>query len=228
MPTQVDHLVVAATSLAEGVAWCESTLGITPGPGGEHPLMGTHNRLFKVASVNHPVAYFEIIAINPVATSARTIGAKRWFDLDDSGLQHTLASTGPRLVHFVSNMARAGNGVASLAMQGIDRGPLLEASRMTPNGLLAWKITVRDDGQRLFNGTLPTLIEWGAVHPAHNMAASGVTLQALAVCHPQARLLHDAYQAIDLHGMSITQGAPNLAATLHTPKGTVQLHSQGI
>ena len=228
MTTQVDHLVVAATSLAEGVAWCESTLGITPGPGGEHPLMGTHNRLFKVASAEHPAAYFEIIAINPVATSARTIGAKRWFDLDDSGLQHTLASTGPQLVHFVANMAQAGNGVASLAMQGIDRGPLLEASRMTPNGLLAWKITVRDDGQRLFNGTLPTLIEWGAVHPAHNMAASGVTLQALAVCHPQAGLLRDAYQAIGLNSVSITPGAPNLTATLHTPKGTVQLHSQGI
>ena len=143
MPTQVDHLVVAATSLAEGVAWCESTLGITPGPGGEHPLMGTHNRLFKVASSEHPAAYFEIIAINPVATSARKNCAKRWFDLDDAGLQHTLASTGPRLVHFVANMAQAGNGVASLAMQGIDRGPLLEASRMTPNGLLAWKITMR-------------------------------------------------------------------------------------
>jgi hypothetical protein len=228
MPTQVDHLVVAATSLAEGVAWCESTLGITPGPGGEHPLMGTHNRLFKVASAEHPAAYFEIIAINTVATSARKNCAKRWFDLDDSGLQHTLASTGPRLVHFVSNMAQAGNGVASLAMQGIDRGPLLEASRMTPNGLLAWKITVRDDGQRLFNGTLPTLIEWGAVHPAHNMAASGVTLQALAVCHPQAELLRAAYQAIDLNSVGITRGAPNLVATLHTPKGTVQLHSQGI
>jgi hypothetical protein len=228
MTTQVDHLVVAATSLAEGVAWCESTLGITPGPGGEHPLMGTHNRLFKVASSEHPAAYFEIIAINSEASKARADCRRRWFDLDDSGLQHTLASTGPRLVHLVANMTEAGRGVASLALQRIDRGPLLEASRMTPNGLLAWKITVRDDGQRLFNGMLPTLIEWGAVHPTHNMAASGVTLQALAVCHPQAGLLQDAYKVIDLNGVDITPGAPNLVATLHTPKGTVQLHSQGV
>ena len=27
---EVDHLVVAATSLEQGVAWCEATLGITP------------------------------------------------------------------------------------------------------------------------------------------------------------------------------------------------------
>jgi uncharacterized membrane protein YphA (DoxX/SURF4 family) len=41
----LDHLVIMASTLAQGVAWCEATLGVTPGPGGEHPLMGTHNRL---------------------------------------------------------------------------------------------------------------------------------------------------------------------------------------
>jgi hypothetical protein len=46
----VDHLVIAAASLEEGVAWCEATLGVTPGPGGEHPLMGTHNRLLRIAT----------------------------------------------------------------------------------------------------------------------------------------------------------------------------------
>ena len=228
MMAQVDHLVVAATSLAEGVAWCESTLGITPGPGGEHPLMGTHNRLFKIASVGYPVAYFEIIAINSEASKDRTDCGRRWFDLDDSGLQRTLASTGPRLIHFVANMTQAASGVVALAVQGIDRGPLLEATRMTPHGLLAWKISVRDDGQRLLNGTLPTVIEWGAVHPTHNMAASGVTLEALEVCHPQAHLLRAAYQAIDLAGVGIRQGPANLVATLQTPKGVVQLNSQGV
>lgn len=228
MTAQVDHLVIAATSLAEGVAWCESTLGITPGPGGEHPLMGTHNRLFKIASPQYPVAYLEVIAINSIATSPRIDCRKRWFDLDDCGLQRTLASSGPQLVHFVANMTHAGSGAAALAVQGIDRGPLLEASRMTPSGLLAWKITVRDDGQRLFNGALPTLIEWGTNHPTHNMAASGVTLQALQVCQPQADLLRAAYRAIGLNSVGITQGPPNLIATLHTPKGVMQLHSQGV
>ncbi|TAG33908.1 MAG: VOC family protein [Polaromonas sp.] len=228
MTAQLDHLVVAATSLAEGVAWCESTLGITPGPGGEHPLMGTHNRLFNIASAGYPAAYFEIIAINSEATKARTDCHRRWFDLDADSLQHTLARTGPQLIHFVASMTKAGNAVAALAAQGIDRGPLLEASRMTPNGLLAWKITVRDDGQRLFNGTLPTLIEWGAVHPTHNMAASGVTLEALQVCHPQAHLLRAAYQALDLAGVGIHPGPAHLVATLQTPKGVVQLNSQGV
>ena len=46
----VDHLVVLAADLASGVAWCQRTLGITPTAGGEHPLMGTHNRIFNVSS----------------------------------------------------------------------------------------------------------------------------------------------------------------------------------
>ena len=228
MTTQIDHLVVAATTLAEGVAWCESTLGITPGPGGEHPMMGTHNRLINIASAAHPLAYLEVIAIDSGAPSQRKTCPGRWFDLDDVNLQHALASHGPRLHHFVASMAHAGSGVAALTAQGIDRGLLLEASRMTPNGLLAWKITVRDDGQRLFNGTLPTLIEWGCAHPTHTMAPSGVVLQTLEVCHPQAGLLRAACQAIGLNSVGITQGPPSLIATLHTPNGVVQLDSQGI
>ena len=70
----LDHLVVLAPSLASGVAWAEATLGVTPGPGGEHPLMGTHNRLLRLrtsndqATTQQGAAYLEIIAINPAAT----------------------------------------------------------------------------------------------------------------------------------------------------------------
>jgi hypothetical protein len=46
----LDHLVIMASTLAQGLAWCEATLGVTPGPGGEHPLMGTHNRLMRLAT----------------------------------------------------------------------------------------------------------------------------------------------------------------------------------
>ncbi len=31
---QLDHLVVAARTLEDGVAWCEATLGVTPGLSG--------------------------------------------------------------------------------------------------------------------------------------------------------------------------------------------------
>jgi hypothetical protein len=65
--TAVDHLVVAAATLEQGVAWCEATLGVTPGPGGRHALMGTHNRLLNLGSAAFPHSYLEIIAIDPEA-----------------------------------------------------------------------------------------------------------------------------------------------------------------
>ena len=225
--TQIDHLVVAASTLDEGVAWCEQTLGMSPGPGGEHPLMGTHNRLFKIASAQYPSAYFEIIAIDKGAACARKQGERRWFDLDNEALQQQLKQSGPQLVHFVASTPRAAPAMQTLAALGIDRGELLEASRMTPHGVLSWKITVRADGQRLMNGTLPTLIEWTGVHPTDNMAASGITLQSLAASQPDADTLQAAYAAIGLQGVSVSQGPANLTATLQTPRGLVMLESRG-
>ncbi len=226
--TSLDHLVVVAPSLGAGVDWCERTLGVTPGPGGEHPLMGTHNRLLRVATVDFPRAYLEIIAINSVAAPAAPMRARRWFDMDSPALQASLAQHGPQLVHFVANVPDIGIALAALAALGHDRGPALAASRATPRGLLQWQISVRDDGQRLFGGGLPTLIEWGSTHPAGGMPDSGVTLQALSVSHPQADALRAAYNAIGLQEVTLTHGPANIVATLRTPLGSVSLESKGI
>ncbi|NJS36576.1 MAG: VOC family protein [Brachymonas sp.] len=227
MRTQVDHLVVAARTLEEGVAWCEATLDITPGAGGEHALFGTHNRLFRIATVNFPRAYFEIIAINKIAYRAIKSPAKCWFDLDSPQLQAGIEGS-PRLVHFVANTGDIRTAGAALHALGIERGPAVKANRMTANGLLEWQITVRDDGQRLFNGVLPTLIEWGQTHPANAMPDSGISLQNLRITHPEASELATAYQAIGLQGITIEAGTPNIIATLQTPRGIVTLESKGI
>lgn len=224
---RLDHLVVVAPSLEAGVAWCEATLGVTPGPGGDHPLMGTHNRLMRIATVDYPRAYFEIIAINPVAPSPVPKRPGRWFDMDSPALKARVAAHGPQLVHFVANVPDMAGALAALAAQGLDRGPALPASRMTPRGLLQWRITVRDDGQRLLDGTLPTLIEWGDTHPIGGMAESGVTLQSLCVSHPQAGALRAAYAAIGLQGVAVREGPANIVATLATPRGPVVLESNG-
>ena len=224
---QLDHLVIAATTLEAGVAWCERTLGVTPGPGGKHPLMGTHNRLLSLVSPEFPAAYLEIIAIDSEANPAMKTRATRWFDLDSADLQQSLTTHGPRLIHAVANIPSATAGVQALAALGLNRGPLIEASRMTPTGRLAWQITVRDDGQRLLNGTLPTLIEWAGPHPTQSMPASGLTLKSLRASHPQAALLAQAHGAIGFTQMAITHGAANLVGTLHTPRGLVTLESQG-
>lgn len=225
MGARLDHLVVAASSLDEGVAWCEATLGVTPGPGGEHPLMGTHNRTLRIATVNHPRAYLEIIAVQAGRTPQR---ARRWFDLDDETLRERLRRDGPRLVHFVASVPDIGTGVAALRDVGMERGEALRASRMTARGLLEWQITVRDDGARLAAGTVPTLIQWGETHPVAAMPESGVTLQSVCAHAPQPSQLASAYEAIGLQGVRLQAGPSRLVAVLETPRGRVELDSGGL
>jgi len=235
MNTQIDHLVVAASSLEAGVQWCEATLGITPGPGGEHEKYGTHNRLFKIATPAHPLAYLEIIAINPQAVIPKRAQVARWFDLDDPDLQKTVARE-PRLVTFVASTDDVKAARHALRTQGIERGQIVHASRKSNKGTLHWQITVREDGERLFNGTLPTLIQWGKpdateplrLHPRNSLPRSGVTLQSLTVSHPSGVKLQAAFDAIGLANIAIETGPANLVASLQTPKGLVQLQSLGI
>lgn len=235
MKTQIDHLVVMADTLEQGQAWCEATLGITPAAGGEHEKYGTHNRLFKIASPAHPLAYFEIIAINPDAVIPKRAQVARWFDMDDPILQKTVAQE-PRLVTFVVSTDDIKVARHELRTQGIERGQIVHASRKSSKGTLNWQITVREDGERLFNGTLPTLIQWGKpdateplrLHPRNSLPRSGVTLQSIAISHPSGPKLQSAYAAIGLEGIDIESGPADIVATLKTPKGLVQLHSFGI
>ncbi len=235
MKTHIDHLVVAAQNLEQGVQWCETTLGITPAAGGSHALFGTHNRLFKIATPANPMAYLEIIAIEPGAKGPANPNAKRWFDLDDATLKTAIAIE-PQLVHFVVNTQDIAAALSALKAQGIDRGPALTASRHTRKGVLQWQISVREDGQRLFNGTLPTLIQWGKsgdaeplrLHPRNSLPRSGISLKNIAVSHPNAAKLQTAYSAIGLMGVEVSEGLANIVATLQTPKGLVQLHSRGV
>jgi hypothetical protein len=220
---RVDHLVIAARSLDEGEAWCEATFGVTPGCGGRHRLMGTHNRLFAIGSPAYPGAYLEIIAIDPDAAAP---GRPRWFDLDEQRLQGILAR-GPRLVHFVARCAGLDTAAAALRAGGHDPGELVRAERDSPQGTLRWRLTIRADGGRLCHGALPALIEWDSAHPADDMPPCGVMLTSLAVAGADAACLQAAYDAIRLDGVSASQGPPDLVATFHSPRGTVTLHSDG-
>jgi hypothetical protein len=210
-------------------------LGIEPGPGGEHEKYGTHNRLFKIATPQFPLAYFEIIAINPAALIPKRDQVPRWFDMDDATVLKAIAQ-GPRLIHFVSSTEDVKAARHLLRTQGIERGQVVHASRKSSKGTLNWQITVREDGERLFNGCLPTLIQWGKpeatdplrLHPRNSLPRSGVTLQSLTVSHPSGAKLHAAFEAIGLADIAIETGPANLVASLQTPKGLVQLESLGI
>lgn len=220
MSARLDHMMVLADTLAQGVAWCEATLGVVPAPGGQHPLFGTHNRLLALGGAAFAQAYLEIIAIDPAAGDP---GRTRWFDMDDQRLRRQVRAQGPQLIHWVARVPELARAAAAWAALGLERGAVLPASRMTPRGLLEWQITVREDGQRLLDGCLPTLIQWGAVHPADALPASGIALESLSLRHPQAALLRAALDAVGLAGIVVEPGPAALQARLATPRGAVTL-----
>jgi hypothetical protein len=216
---QLDHLVVVADTLEQGAAWCEATLGVVPAPGGRHPLMGTHNRLLKIAGPGHARAYLEIIAID---RDAAPPAHARWFGMDDPALQQAVRRE-PRLVHWVASVPDLAGACAAWAAMGLDPGTPRAASRDTPRGRLEWQITVRDDGRPQCGGALPTLIQWGQAHPSQSLPDSGVRLQSLALAaQPPGRLVQ-ACAAIGWSGMTVRPEGPALQAALYTPRGDVLL-----
>ncbi len=209
----VDHLVVTADTLEDGVRWCEATLGVTPGPGGKHPLMGTHNRLLKIATADFPAAYLEIIAIDPDALAP---ARRRWFGMDERP-----TGTPPRLVHWVARTIDVAAQRQALLALGLDPGTPVSASRPSPGGLLQWQITVRDDGRLLCGGACPTLIQWQGSHPTTAMPDCGLTLVSLEL----AGLPAGVSGSLAFAPVTAAARGPALRAILRTPRGEVALTS---
>lgn len=61
MQTRIDHLVIGAATLFQGVAYVKECLGVDIPYGGVHMTMGTHNHLMKLGDE----IFLEVIAINP-------------------------------------------------------------------------------------------------------------------------------------------------------------------
>jgi hypothetical protein len=220
MSNRLDHIVVAAASLEQGVAWCEATLGITPGPGGVHATMGTHNRLALISTEAYPDSYLEIIAIDPAEAPP---GRPRWFGLDDPALRERVAQH-PRLVTAVVRTPLVEMHRWGLINVGLHPGEPLAFERASPAGPLAWRLLVRDDGVLLHRGALPTLIEWkGERHPAQAMAPSGLALQSLRLAGIPKR----AQDVLKLRSIEVLAEPerPALSATFATPLGVVTLTS---
>jgi hypothetical protein len=219
MSTEVDHLVVAAATLDEGVRWCEATLGLTPAAGGRHDFMGTHNRVLATSSAAFPRSYLEIIAVDPQAAPLQRL---RWFGLDDAQQQARLRAEGPRLIHVVVRTHEMETHRWGLINKGLNPGPLVEGQRDSEHGPLAWRITVRDDGRLLAGGVLPTLIRWDSAHPADHMPDQGARLLSLRLDGLPAV----ARELLRIKGVEADpQAPPRLSAVVATPQGEVSLQS---
>ena len=185
--TEIDHLVVAAATLAEGIAFIERALGVRVPLGGKHPRMNTHNAVMRLG----PSVYFEIIAIDPDAGPPE---ASRWFSLDDPAMRQRLATTGPFLITYV---ARTKNLDLVAKASKVDIGPIQSMSR----GDLSWRAAIPLDGGLKSGGLFPGLIiEWSeGPHPMEKMADFGMTLERLVARTERPSELREQLAAIGLN-----------------------------
>lgn len=162
----LDHIVIAAPSVAEGVAYVRDLTGIDMPAGGEHPQMGTHNHLVRLGTDE----FLEVIAVNP---DAPVPARPRWFGLDAPVPK-------PRLAHWV---VRCTDMAASRPHLPDCLGPAIHLTR----GALGWLLTVPEDGSLPMDGAMPSLLEWQSEPlPPTRMAGAGAELRSLTVSHPQA------------------------------------------
>ena len=207
----LDHLIVAAATLADGIEYIAGVTGVTPQPGGKHAAMGTHNALLRLGER----VFLEVIAIDPEgAKPARP----RWFDLDNIALQAELTER-PRLIHWV---ARTTDVERTAARCPIPLGTVHPMAR----GDYRWRITIPDDGKPPGKGLVPTLIQWDVpAHPADALPESGVSIAGFAGAHPEPEDIRGALAALGLSGVLPVTYDPyaRLAAMLRTPRGVVTL-----
>lgn len=210
-PLVMDHIVVGALTLEQGIDYVRDVLGVEVPPGGRHPLMGTHNRLMRVGDG----VFLEIIAVDPDASPP---SRKRWFALDAPEMTARLRRR-PELIAWVAGTMDL---ETSLRRCPEDLGHSVQARR----GALSWTIAVRDDGAIPLQGALPVLIRWpDGPHPSSSMADLGVRLIGLRVTHPQPDRITTCLSALGGGGLvEVAQGNgdPRLSAVFRLPDGTTR------
>lgn len=209
-PCLLDHLAVVAPTLEAGAAFVHEALGVAPQSGGEHPRMGTHNRLLRLGESS----YLEVIAVNPAMP---TPDRPRWFALD-----RLSPHSAPRLACWVARASSIHDSTAACSE------PLGAIEAMSRGGL-SWLITIPQDGSLPLDGIAPAVIQWQAMeHPAAALADHGLSLSKLELFHPEPRRIARLLQSLSLAGpvsvASLPPGsAPRLVAHIQTPQGLRRL-----
>jgi hypothetical protein len=204
---RLDHLVIAAASLAEGRDWAEARLGVAAAGGGLHAAMGTHNTLWRLGE-----SYLEVIAVNPeVVRPARA----RWFGFDDPAVQARLAQ-GPCLLTWA-----------------VSTGDLAEVRAPVPchppedfaRDDLRWQVMLPEGAALPLGGAWPLTIRWThGLHPARRLPDRGLLLERFEIAGSGAAEAQAALGAVAGPVVfSPGDGPVRLSATIRTADGIVVL-----
>ena len=139
----IDHLVIAVTDPDAAAADLETRLGLKPGGGGRHDLLGTYNRLVWLGDT-----YLELIGVfDPELAAASWVGAPTLRALERGGGLATWAIATDAIDDDVSDFRARGSDLADPAA----------GERRHPDGaVVRWRLAA---APRLDPGLPPFLIE---------------------------------------------------------------------
>lgn len=212
----IDHIVIGANSLKDGVDYLKELLNVDIPFGGEHVKMGTHNHLMRLGDE----IFLEVIAVNKNTEPPKR---PRWYGLDDPYIRHSIQIQ-PTLLTWVVNT----NNIVELVQHATFS---LGKPELISRGNLSWNFALPEDGRLLAGGLLPYAIEWHTnQHPSQGMADPGCNLKCLKIFHPYPVWLYSALDSIDaLELVKIVElpanETPYFLVEIETPTGTIQLQS---
>jgi hypothetical protein len=156
VPPELDHLIVGARDLDEGIAYLRKLSGYRAAYGGSHPGRGTRNALLKLG----PHSYLEILAPDPAQPAL--LWHKELPELEE-----------PRLVGRAERVNDINSLAARLKKKGVEIIGPTPGSRTRPNGeTLRWTLLLRADDHE---GILPFYIAWdSSPHPSDDAPGSCV------------------------------------------------------
>jgi hypothetical protein len=154
VPPELDHLIVGARDLDEGIACLEKLSGYRAAYGGSHPGRGTRNALLKLGHRS----YLEILAPDPEQP------ALAWH-------KELPTLEEPRLVGWAERVNDINSLAAHLRKKGVEVIGPTPGSRNRPNGeILRWTLLLRAEDHE---GILPFYIAWDSNSPHPSDDAPG-------------------------------------------------------
>ncbi len=211
---ELDHLVVAAADLEEGVARLQTLTGVEATYGGPHPGIGTHNALLSLGAST----YLEVIAIDP---SQPEPSHPRPFGLEP-GLAPTLVGVA---IHPVDPESIE-EVVARMVGAGFDPGAVSSMGRVRPDGVeLTWRLTRSKATSAGADLGLPFVIDWGSTEtPAASAPVAG-SLRTLSIRSADARV-REVWTALGVAQVEVVDAdgrGPGLGAVIDSPAGVIEL-----
>jgi hypothetical protein len=205
----LDHLLLGARDLNDGIGWIAKKTGIKPVIGGIHPGGGTRNALISLGGQQ----YLEVIAPDPGQSSFN-------FDIDLRKLDE------PHLITWAADTSDIDALAENLRGSGMEViGPRAGSRTRPDNKVLSWKtLGIRNDLGYHQVEPVPFFIQWtsSSLHPSQD-SPKGCELQSITFEHPNPGQLDAAFHKLGIEARVTKGNSARLVAEIKTPIGLLKL-----